>query len=192
MSTSPRDAFVAGVIEARKQRGWTQQDVAGRVAALGMNLSHATLSKLEAGSRGVSLDEALALSAALNVSPATLISGALAGINEIAVADSFALSSSAVKRWLCGQVWVKLDHEATPPSPAMSDEEWAAQHSWISQHIVRRVQEFVDAYESGAQPDELEASLAVINAELGRLRRFESKHGHATSSGRKFGANGGG
>lgn len=68
---APHVAVVFGqrIRQSRKNRGWTQQDLAERAAALGEPLDRAVLSRVESGERGVQLSEALVLIAALDLAP---------------------------------------------------------------------------------------------------------------------------
>lgn len=57
----------------RARQGWTAEQFADRVVELGgPRLDRATISRIEGGHRGVSLDEALILAAALGVAPVNL------------------------------------------------------------------------------------------------------------------------
>jgi transcriptional regulator with XRE-family HTH domain len=83
----PRQVFAARVREARERRGWTQQQLADRLAEIGYTdetgtrlLARSTLAKIEDG-RGdgsgprsnASLEDVLALAAALDCSPMHLL-----------------------------------------------------------------------------------------------------------------------
>jgi transcriptional regulator with XRE-family HTH domain len=58
------------VAAIRKRRGWTQEDLARRLADLGCGyLGRGAIAKIETEKREVSVDELVALAAALNVTP---------------------------------------------------------------------------------------------------------------------------
>jgi transcriptional regulator with XRE-family HTH domain len=57
----------------RERRGWTLETVASRLAGVGVSWHPATVAKVETGKRGVSLDDALALCEAANVTLADVL-----------------------------------------------------------------------------------------------------------------------
>ena len=71
----PSEVFARRLREVRDRLGLSAKDVADRLAESGVGLDRAAISKLEADppQRGLSLDEALAICAALGVSPRAMI-----------------------------------------------------------------------------------------------------------------------
>jgi transcriptional regulator with XRE-family HTH domain len=69
----PSHHLARRVREIREHRRWTQQDLANRLAELDFPLGRPAITKIEARDRGVSVDEALALAAALGVAPVHLL-----------------------------------------------------------------------------------------------------------------------
>jgi transcriptional regulator with XRE-family HTH domain len=70
----PAQVFARRVRAARESRGWTQAQLADRLREIGYPKSRETLTKLEGGRyRGVSLDDAFAIAAALGVAPVHLL-----------------------------------------------------------------------------------------------------------------------
>jgi transcriptional regulator with XRE-family HTH domain len=65
--------FAARLREARNARGWTQQELANAMEALGAPMDRTTIAKLEKGQRQARVEELVALAAALDVSPLYLI-----------------------------------------------------------------------------------------------------------------------
>lgn len=59
--------FVARIPHVREHRGWTCQQLAERIAALGGRLSRSTLAKVEARGRRIALGEAVLIAQALDV-----------------------------------------------------------------------------------------------------------------------------
>ena len=59
----------------RLRKGWTQKQVAARLATLGIVVHHTTIGKWEAAARRITLDEALAISIALDVALVHMIPG---------------------------------------------------------------------------------------------------------------------
>lgn len=69
---TPRETFRRLLPEVRRRmqpKGWSQRRLAEEMSARGMPLDHTSIAKIENGKRDVSLDEALAICAALEVSP---------------------------------------------------------------------------------------------------------------------------
>ena len=69
----PSEVFRARLREVRRLKGWTQADLASALAAAGMNLGESAITRMERGTRGLSLDEAVAIAAVLGVSPLHMI-----------------------------------------------------------------------------------------------------------------------
>ena len=61
------ERFAARTKRERERRGWRQEDLAIRVAAEGLSLHATAFSKIEAGQRAVSLDDAVCIAAAFGV-----------------------------------------------------------------------------------------------------------------------------
>ncbi|MEV1170132.1 helix-turn-helix transcriptional regulator [Nonomuraea sp. NPDC049784] len=60
-------AFGAALRDRRQRRNWTQQDLADKVAELGVTLHQSAIARIEAGARPVRLHEALVLARVLVV-----------------------------------------------------------------------------------------------------------------------------
>ena len=69
----PSEVFVEQMRIQRARKGWTQKQLAARLAKLGFVVHQTTIGKWEAGERRISLDEALAISVALDVDPAHMV-----------------------------------------------------------------------------------------------------------------------
>lgn len=61
--------FARRLREARKARGWTQQDLVDRLDELGVEWDRTTLARIEKRQRKVGLEEFVAIAAALDVAP---------------------------------------------------------------------------------------------------------------------------
>ena len=84
---------VAAAITRHRQRlGWDQAGLADRVTAVGRPMSASVLGKVEAGARRVDVDDLVALAAALDVPPASLLPG---DVDEVANGDPFAAAADA-------------------------------------------------------------------------------------------------
>ena len=96
------EAFRWSVKTARKRRDWNQQQLAERLTELGVPTAQSTVARLEKGQRGVSLDEAVALGVALDVSLAHLIGGPAVEGDEIALTPTEVLSAELTRTWIAG------------------------------------------------------------------------------------------
>lgn len=67
------DVAAGNVKRIRSERGWTQAQLAERLAALNYPIGQPTLAKVEKGNRKISVDDAIALAIALNVPPLNLL-----------------------------------------------------------------------------------------------------------------------
>lgn len=67
----------------REERGWSQQEVAKRLADRGISLHMSTIAKIEAGSRSVRLNEAIALARVFDTGVEELASPPVGELNEI-------------------------------------------------------------------------------------------------------------
>jgi len=72
LGASPRDVFARRMQELRQAKGISQHALVRRVRALGVPANQAGISRIEAGTQGVSLDEAVAIAAVLGVLPEEL------------------------------------------------------------------------------------------------------------------------
>ena len=69
----PSEVFKVRLREARRLKGWTQQELAAALSRAGVELGEFAITRLENGKRGVSLDQAIAIAAVLGVSPLHMI-----------------------------------------------------------------------------------------------------------------------
>jgi transcriptional regulator with XRE-family HTH domain len=69
----PSEVFRERLREVRRLKGWTQQQLADVLTDAGLKLDATAVTRLERGTRGVALDEVVAIAAALGVSPLHLI-----------------------------------------------------------------------------------------------------------------------
>lgn len=98
----PSEILGDQVKEWRRKRNLSAQQLADRVAELGGTLDRVAISKLENGQRGVSLDEALMLAAALNVPPPLLILP-LGSESRVRITDESVIHPHLALEWLAGQ-----------------------------------------------------------------------------------------
>jgi transcriptional regulator with XRE-family HTH domain len=158
----------------RGRKGWTQRQLAARLATLDFVVHPTTIGKWEGGERRISLDEALAISIALDVALAHMIAGSY---SELAVRrPTIALSRktpavSARQLRLCirGQQPLWGQDERRYFSEVAPDEWFALQRPGVA-GLLLAVQDLLDA----CADDDAEAGveiIEVISDELGRQQR---------------------
>lgn len=101
----------------------TAQDLADRIAVLGGSMSRATIAKIEAGRRGVSLDEAFLLAFALNTSPIYLIVPVEDDDEPFEIAPDYITAAKRVRDWARGLVPL-ASQAARVFRTEVPDEEW--------------------------------------------------------------------
>lgn len=94
----------------RRREGWTQAYLAERVSDFGETIDRGTIAKIETGRRGVSLNEALVLSAALGVSPIFLFFPTDPH-EKVAIGDSVRAPAGAARKWVQGYRPLKMDDD---------------------------------------------------------------------------------
>src|SRR5688500_4231713 len=94
----PSEIFAARLRETRKARDLTQTELAQLMTDAGLPLSKPALLRIENGERGLSLDEAIALSAVLYAVPAHLLTPPDDGI--VALTDKLGVDGEGLRAWL--------------------------------------------------------------------------------------------
>lgn len=88
--------------ELRRQRGFTQQDLADALARLGLLTDRATVARIEIGQRRLTLNEAFAAAQALGVAPVHLF--VPTDSNEpINIGPNMEASPAEMRAWIRGQ-----------------------------------------------------------------------------------------
>lgn len=170
----PSEVFVEQMRIQRSRRGWTQRQLAARLTKLGLVVHQTKIGKWEAGERRITLDEALAICVALDVSPAHMIAGSYSedGVGEPRVALSASTTSASpreMRMWLRGQQSLWGQDEKRYYTEVARDEWLAMQRAGVAV-LVRGVQDLVDAWGG----DDRESALEIVESlgdELGRQRR---------------------
>ena len=88
---------------ARERLHLRQVDLAKKLTTLGVPTHQATVHRLETGARRVTVDDVLALAAALEVSPLYLLGGSYTN-EPVPVTPKLEASPPQMRRWLTGQV----------------------------------------------------------------------------------------
>lgn len=114
----------------REALGWSQRELVRRLADLGIEMDPATLNHIETGQRGIGLDEALELAAALECSPLYLIFPTSREA-QVQIAPKVLVYGAEARRWM----------RAKDPLPGqdrdlfmrvMSEEEAAVKVQWLA------------------------------------------------------------
>ena len=118
---TPSDVFRVRLREVRRLKNWTQADLAAALAGTGLDLGEPAITRMERGSRGVSLDEAIAISAVLGVSPLHML--VPLDDNGAQVAPGQTVSTADARAWIRGltplrEADERLFYAQTPPSEA--------------------------------------------------------------------------
>jgi transcriptional regulator with XRE-family HTH domain len=170
----PSAVFAEQMRIQRGRRGWTQRQLAARLAKLGLVVHQTKIGKWEAGERRITVDEALAICVALDVSPAHMIAGSYSDTNpgESSIALSAAtapVSPRQMRLWVRGLQSLWGQDEKRYYTEVAPDEWLAMQRAGVI-GLLRGVQELVDAWAD----DDRQSALEIIEAmsdELGRQRR---------------------
>lgn len=110
----------ANVRHARERLGWSQEDLASRLAEVGVAWSRPTVAQLELGKRGTTVDDLLVVALAVGVAPHVLLYPP-AGV-DVGVAGDGVLPGPDLAHWL----WAPDDSPYTEPeNEATERETWA-------------------------------------------------------------------
>jgi transcriptional regulator with XRE-family HTH domain len=99
--TSPSEVFRVRLREVRRLKLWTQQRLADELEPLGVRLDASAITRIERGTRGVTLDDAIAIAAALGVSPLHMF--VPLDDNGAQLAPALTVSTVDARAWLRGQ-----------------------------------------------------------------------------------------
>ncbi len=98
---TPGEVFAEELYAHRSRRGWTQQELADRMADLGEPINRSGIARLENGERKVSLDEAVAFAIALGVPPYALVVPRQVD-REVRVTSKWAMAGPSMLAWWRG------------------------------------------------------------------------------------------
>ena len=99
---TPSEVFRARLREVRRLKGWTQQQLADELASIGVRLDASGITRMERGSRGVTLDDVIAIAAALGVSPLHMFIP-LDNDDMVNAAPGISADVLDVRAWIRGQ-----------------------------------------------------------------------------------------
>lgn len=98
----PSEVFASTMRDVRGRRGWTQEQLEEVLVALGHPLDRTVIARIESGERKISLDDALAISAALAVAPVHMFTPRASG-EKVALGASLRAPAGKVRRWVRGE-----------------------------------------------------------------------------------------
>lgn len=120
-SQTPSEVFAERTKTVREDRRWSQRQLAERLTEMDAPIHQTAVAKIESGARKVSLDEALRVAAALDVSPIALFLPEDEDA-RIALGARFQPRCEYVRRWVAGLAPLPLFTAAEAPG-SLSDEE---------------------------------------------------------------------
>lgn len=101
MAKAPTEVFSDQLRRIRERHGISVRDLSGRLEELGVTMDPSAITRIEKGRRGVSLDDALALAAGLNVAPLQLLVP-LGEEATMAVVPEIEIHPDLARRWIAG------------------------------------------------------------------------------------------
>jgi transcriptional regulator with XRE-family HTH domain len=132
--------FTRRVREERERRGWSQAELSRRVAALGHKLDKDAMSKLEGGERRVTLDDGIALAAALDVPLHALLLGE--PDEEMELTPELRVRTPFVASWLAGAMALDpADVELYEEAGKLMDEARSAEEAILRLAALRDLSE---------------------------------------------------
>jgi 8-oxo-dGTP pyrophosphatase MutT (NUDIX family)/transcriptional regulator with XRE-family HTH domain len=100
----PSEVFREQLRTVRRYKGWTQQRLADELDTVGVKLDATAITRLERGTRGVTLDDVIAIAAVLGVSPLHLFVPLGNGDSTLDIAPGLTAGTADVRAWIRGQV----------------------------------------------------------------------------------------
>ncbi len=101
-ATTPGETFRHRLREAREARPMSQRGLAARLTELGLPMSQAAVTRIERGDRKCSLDEAVAIAAALDVAPMHLFLP-IDGDDPVQLAPALEVDAPLARAWARGE-----------------------------------------------------------------------------------------
>ena len=170
----PSEMFAEQMRIQRERKGWTQKQLANKLVTLGFPVHQTTVGKWESGDRRITIDDALAISAALDVCPAFMLSGAYLPVSPnsavIALSEMTApVSGLEMRMWMRGQqpLWEQDERRYFTEVPS---DEWHGIRSVGMGALLQDVQRLVHAWGAGDRRA-VDDTIDAIDDELERQRR---------------------
>lgn len=166
----------------RKRRGW---DAAQFAARLGVDRS--TVTKLESGARGVSLDDAFAYAGTLGVHPSVLM--APMDSTPVQVSPGDVIDGHLMRAWLRGHAYVRPDGVDYFP-PGVDFDEWINRWNWEIIRLIKALEDVLAAVEEAVAPESEPAKhlldrLDGLRSVLEQLQHVQRERNDQSSASRK-------
>ena len=168
----PSQVFGRRLRETRKARNLTQAELAARMQAKGHPISATAVLKIERGGRGLSLDEAFALTEALEAVPVYMLTPP--DDKFVRLSESIATDGAGMSEWLVSGLPDRTLPERRQRPPAeLADEVNRRHQAGANDTRLRRLaQGFVDAWGIGGKVGEA-ATIRAANALRNEVLRQE-------------------
>lgn len=101
MAETPTEVFTRRMAYYRRRRDWSQERLAAELTQVGWSIHRVQVAKIEAGKRGVSLDEAVTIAWALGLPPA-LLWLPLGEADNVALAPDVEVHPDLARKWVIG------------------------------------------------------------------------------------------
>ena len=181
----PSEVFAERMQEVRERRRWSQQELADRLDELGWPTDRSALARIEGKSRGVSLNDAVAIAAALGPSLNSMVVplGSPKGV-QIELAPKLWVGPSQARSWLRGNGPLREQDRRTYFTEVSDEEFHRVQQTGVSV-MLGLLQQIVDALlnddrESAAElVDDLNRQLARERAAGTRREKERARKGRA-------------
>jgi transcriptional regulator with XRE-family HTH domain len=167
-SLLPSQVFAYRLRDTREARGLKQTELARQTAATGNPISQPTLSRIETGKQGISLDEAFALTEVLRAVPAHMLTPPSPSL--VRLSEAFATDGSGLRAWLVSGLPHRSDQ--APPEEIAGDVAQDRHH----RNLVRLAFALVDAMrlDSEQRGSAMNEAAKAIGEEVARRKREQS------------------
>jgi transcriptional regulator with XRE-family HTH domain len=133
----PSKVFRTRLRLVRRLKGWTQQELAAAMAEAGVDLGEPAITRMERGTRGVSLDEAIALAAVLGVSPLHMIVP-LDNDAQLDVTPGITVPVLDARSWVRGQRPLREDDDDRLFYAQTPEQDWDAIAPRVAERFTSR------------------------------------------------------
>lgn len=158
MTETVGDGIGARVADVRTRKGWSQRQLAERLEALRHGLDRSALGRIETGDRKASLDDLMAVAAALDVSPTVLLLPA-SDEEPVAIAPALEVTAGRARTWIRGQDPLP-DQDPVFFRMTLDGDQWTP----VRRQQVRALAGLMDAYEAAWDREDAKAARLAISA----------------------------
>ena len=167
------------------KRGMSQAALAERCSKLGSSLDRSAIAKIESGSRGVSLNDAIQLCAALNASPGSMFFWA-EKTDGVLIGPDLAVTAGVARAWLRDQRPLKTDDDRRSWEDTVADDvpTWAAEARAIyamvedlNEYLIPMEAQQLDAQGVEELGELVNTMKGVLEQMFRRAKRFQREAG---------------